>query len=78
MPVVDQDPPVPNLSAQGRVRLVDFPLVDDPRTLLRMVQMHCIDMNAWYSRIDEPDRPDFALFDLRRRAIGSSPSKWRN
>ncbi len=26
--------------------------------------MHCIDMNAWYSRIDKPDRPDFVLFDL--------------
>jgi bifunctional non-homologous end joining protein LigD len=28
------------------------------------VQMHCIDMNAWYSRIDKPHRPDFVLFDL--------------
>ena len=26
--------------------------------------MGCIDMNAWYSRIDRPDRPDFVLFDL--------------
>ena len=32
--------------------------------LLWMVQMHCIDMNAWYSRVDKPDRPDFVLFDL--------------
>jgi bifunctional non-homologous end joining protein LigD len=29
-----------------------------------MVQMHCIDMNAWYSRVDRPERPDFVLFDL--------------
>jgi bifunctional non-homologous end joining protein LigD len=28
------------------------------------VQMHCIDMNAWYSRIDKPDRPDYVVFDL--------------
>jgi bifunctional non-homologous end joining protein LigD len=49
---------------EGGSRLVDFPLVDADRTLLWMVQMHCIDMNAWYSRIDKPDRPDFALFDL--------------
>jgi bifunctional non-homologous end joining protein LigD len=28
------------------------------------VQMHCIDMNAWYSRVDKPDRPDWVLFDL--------------
>ena len=26
--------------------------------------MGCIDMNAWYSRADKPERPDFALFDL--------------
>jgi bifunctional non-homologous end joining protein LigD len=48
----------------GESRLVDFPLVDSPDALLWMVQMHCIDMNAWYSRIDHPDRPDFVLFDL--------------
>jgi bifunctional non-homologous end joining protein LigD len=29
-----------------------------------MVQMNCIDMNAWYSRVDKPERPDFVLFDL--------------
>jgi bifunctional non-homologous end joining protein LigD len=49
---------------EGSSRLVDFPLVEDERALLWMVQMHCIDMNAWYSRIDKPDRPDFVLFDL--------------
>ena len=26
--------------------------------------MHCIDMNAWYSRVDKPNRPDYVLFDL--------------
>jgi len=26
--------------------------------------MHCIDTNAWYSRVDRPERPDFVLFDL--------------
>jgi len=26
--------------------------------------MHCIDMNAWYSRVDKPERPDWVLFDL--------------
>ena len=29
-----------------------------------MVQMNCIDMNAWYSRVDRPDRPDYVVFDL--------------
>jgi len=26
--------------------------------------MHCIDMNAWYSRVDKPERPDYVVFDL--------------
>ncbi len=49
---------------EGGSRLVDFPLVNSREALLWMVQMHCIDMNAWYSRVDRPDRPDFVLFDL--------------
>ncbi len=43
---------------------VEFPVVDDDLALLWMVNMGCIDMNTWYSRIDKPDRPDFVLFDL--------------
>jgi bifunctional non-homologous end joining protein LigD len=49
---------------EGGSRLVDFPLVNCREALLWMVQMHCIDMNAWYSRVDRPHRPDFVLFDL--------------
>jgi bifunctional non-homologous end joining protein LigD len=49
---------------EGESRLVDFPLINSPEAVLWMVQMNCIDMNAWYSRIDKPDRPDFVLFDL--------------
>jgi bifunctional non-homologous end joining protein LigD len=26
--------------------------------------MNCIDMNAWYSRVDMPHRPDYVVFDL--------------
>jgi bifunctional non-homologous end joining protein LigD len=48
----------------GGAREVDFPLVNSPAALLYMVQMHCIDMNAWYSRVDRPDRPDYVVFDL--------------
>ncbi|MFL5953149.1 MAG: non-homologous end-joining DNA ligase [Gaiellaceae bacterium] len=49
---------------KGESRLVDFPLVNSREALLWMVQMHCIDMNAWYSRVDKPDRPDYVVFDL--------------
>ena len=45
-------------------RWVSFPVVGDELALLWMVNMGCIDMNAWYSRVDRPERPDFVLFDL--------------
>ena len=45
-------------------RWIDLPLVNDELALLWMVNMGCIDMNAWYSRADWPERPDFLLFDL--------------
>jgi bifunctional non-homologous end joining protein LigD len=43
---------------------ISAPLVNDEDALLWMVNMACIDMNVWYSRVDRPDRPDFVLFDL--------------
>ncbi len=51
-------------SATRARKEVDFPVVDDELALLWMVNMGCIDMNPWYSRVDRPDRPDFVLFDL--------------
>jgi bifunctional non-homologous end joining protein LigD len=49
---------------EGGARLVDFVLVNSPDALLWMVQMNCVDMNAWYSRVDKPERPDYVVFDL--------------
>ena len=43
---------------------IEAPVVNDEDALLWMVNMGCIDMNTWYSRVDKPDRPDFVLFDL--------------
>jgi bifunctional non-homologous end joining protein LigD len=48
----------------GGARLVDFALVNSRHALLWMVQMNCVDMNAWYSRVDKPERPDYVVFDL--------------
>ena len=45
-------------------RMITYPLVNDELALLWMVNMGCIDMNVWYSRVDRPERPDFVLFDL--------------
>jgi bifunctional non-homologous end joining protein LigD len=45
-------------------RMISYPLVNDELALLWMVNMGCIDMNVWYSRVDKPERPDWVLFDL--------------
>jgi bifunctional non-homologous end joining protein LigD len=45
-------------------RRVQAPLVNDELALLWMVNMGCIDLNTWYSRVDRPERPDWVLFDL--------------
>ena len=47
-----------------RKRRIEAPLVNDELALLWMVNMGCIDMNTWYSRVDRPERPDWVLFDL--------------
>ena len=47
--------------------------MNDDLALLWMVNMGCIDMNTWYSRVDKPDRPDFVLFDLDPAADAGFP-----
>ena len=51
-------------SRPRETRIIRMPVVSDDLALLWLVNMGCIDMNAWYSRVDRPDRPDFVLFDL--------------
>ena len=48
----------------SRRKWIEAPIANDEDALLWMVNMGCIDMNTWYSRVDKPDRPDFVLFDL--------------
>jgi bifunctional non-homologous end joining protein LigD len=48
----------------GGSRQVDFALIDSREALQWTVQMNCIDMNVWYSRVDKPQRPDYVVFDL--------------
>jgi bifunctional non-homologous end joining protein LigD len=51
-------------------RMLRYPLVNDKLSLLWVVTMGCIDMNAWYSRVDKPERPDWVLFDLDPADVG--------
>ena len=44
--------------------LIAFPMVQDLASLLWLVNLGCIDLNPWYSRCDDIDRPDYLHFDL--------------
>ena len=44
--------------------LVDFPVINDLASLLWVVNLGCIDLNPWYGRCDDVDRPDYLHFDL--------------
>ena len=44
--------------------VIDFPVIDDLPSLLWLVNLGCIDLNPWYSRCDDVDRPDYLHFDL--------------
>jgi bifunctional non-homologous end joining protein LigD len=48
--------------ASGNV--IDFPMIQDLPALLWVVNLGCIDLNQWYARCDDVDRPDFLHFDL--------------
>ena len=48
--------------ASGNV--IDFPMVQDLASLLWTVNLGCIDLNQWYARCDDVDRPDYLHFDL--------------
>jgi bifunctional non-homologous end joining protein LigD len=50
--------------APRKRKRIAAPIVSDEDALLWAVNMGCIDMNTWYSRVDKPDRPDFVLLDL--------------
>jgi bifunctional non-homologous end joining protein LigD len=44
--------------------VINFPIVQDLPSLLWLINLGCIDLNPWYSRCDDSDRPDFLHFDL--------------
>ncbi len=59
----------------GSGKTIAFPIVDDLAALLWIVNLGCIDLNPWYSRCDDVDRPDYLHFDLDpvKDAAGATP-----
>jgi bifunctional non-homologous end joining protein LigD len=52
----------PILHSSGN--LVEFPMIQDLASLLWVVNLGCIDLNQWYAKCDDVDRPDYLHFDL--------------
>jgi len=48
----------------GSGHAIDFPMIQDRASLLWVVNLGCIDLNQWYARCDDVDRPDYVHFDL--------------
>jgi bifunctional non-homologous end joining protein LigD len=48
----------------GSGNIIHFPIIQDAAALLWVINLGCIDLNPWYSRCDDVDRPDFLHFDL--------------
>ena len=68
----------------GSAGRINFPIVQDLPSLLWLINLGCIDLNPWYARCDDTDRPDFLHFDLdpgpganfaaRKGSTSTSPS----
>jgi bifunctional non-homologous end joining protein LigD len=48
----------------GSGNVIHFPVIQDLAALLWVINLGCIDLNPWYARTDDVDRPDFLHFDL--------------
>jgi bifunctional non-homologous end joining protein LigD len=48
----------------GSGNIIDFPMIQDRAALLWVINLGCIDLNQWYARCDDIDRPDYLHFDL--------------
>ncbi len=44
--------------------VIDFPMIQDRAALMWVINLGCIDLNQWYARCDDVDRPDYLHFDL--------------
>jgi bifunctional non-homologous end joining protein LigD len=48
----------------GSGRTADFPVVTDPASLAWIVNLGCIELHTWHSRVEDVERPDYMLIDL--------------
>jgi bifunctional non-homologous end joining protein LigD len=50
--------------AAGKRNVIDYLVCNNKATLLWMINIGCIDINPWNSRITSPEQPDYIVLDL--------------
>ena len=48
----------------GSGNVIDFPMIQDRASLLWVINLGCIDLNQWYAKCDDINRPDYVHVDL--------------
>jgi bifunctional non-homologous end joining protein LigD len=48
----------------GSGRTADFPVVTDAGGIAWIINLGCIELHTWHSRVDDVERPDYLLIDL--------------
>lgn len=48
----------------GKSNIIDWLVCNDLATLIYMINLDCIDLHPWSSRINTPDQPDYISIDL--------------
>ena len=50
--------------AEGKRNVIDYLVCNNKATLLWMINIGCVDVNPWNSRVTNADQPDYIVIDL--------------
>src|SRR5919204_2444672 len=71
-------PPHPEYVGEKFVRFPSghstvFAVIDNPAALAWVINLGCIELHTWHSRVDDIERPDYVLIDLDPTVEGQWP-----
>jgi bifunctional non-homologous end joining protein LigD len=71
-------PPHPNFVGEQFVRFPSghttvFAVVDNAAALAWVINLGCIELHTWHSRVDDIEKPDYLLIDLDPTFVGQWP-----
>lgn len=55
--------------SESNNKYVNYLVCQDEATLVYMANLGCVEINPWFSRIQQPDNPDYMVIDLDPEAI---------